>query len=290
MLRPPPCQQLSRHICPLSALGPSPSGNEPPRGTRAQAGGGDNDGGEEVDRPSDVGGTSIGSTGCKRKAGASTPTAAVAEESEEGEVRPYPGLVDGTDALLVDDDGGDDDQLVSVSCGARYTLALSRKKRAFVWGQVAPPKDNSGGGGKKTGPFCGGSTSLKSRGTGDGNAPLLGSFSTPRELKPKELLRAAAAAAASAPPVEGVDGTGQHCCSRENASGAATFGDKAATGPGREAGARKHGGSDGGSCWRISAAGCGPWYVVLGLEETDGQRNEGGAVGRVRSIGSGLSA
>lgn len=228
-------------------------------------------------------GTKIG-TGCKRKAGAKESTTAVVGEGEEGELRPYPGLVDGIEDLLVDDD----DQLESVSCGARYTLALSRKKRAFVWGQVAPPKDNSGGGGKKTGPFCGSgrNSNSSSRGTCDAISPLFGSYSTPRELKPEELLRAATAADASAQPVEGVDDTGQNCCGRENVGGTTTFLDNAATEAGGEAGIWRLDDSDSGSRWRISTAGCGPWYIVLGLEEEGRQINENGAVRRVGSIGS----
>lgn len=211
-------------------------------------------------------------TGCKRKAGATTSTAA-AEESEAGEVRPYPGLVDGIDALLLDGDSGDDDQLVSVSCGARYTLALSRKRRAFVWGQVAPPTDNSGGGsgagGKKTGPSCGsGKKSNINGGKGDGNAPLRGSCSTPRELRPEELLRAATTAAASAQIVERVGDAGRQRCSLENAGGA-TIADNAEAGTGGEASVWRHNGGDDGSRWRISTAGCGPWYIVFGLEGKD---------------------
>eukprot|EP00752_Nemacystus_decipiens_P007399 g6617.t1 len=147
----------------FGALGPCPPGSGPSSG-RKPRGGGRYDGGAGgdgiVDRSGDVGANMF--TGSKRKA-AEPKSTAVVEESEEGEVRPYPGLVDGMDALLLDGDGdgGEDDQLVSVSCGARYTLALSRKRRAFVWGQVEPPTENTGGGstakGKKTGSFCGSS-------------------------------------------------------------------------------------------------------------------------------------
>lgn len=214
--------------------------------------------------------------GCKRKSGATQPTTAVgAQESEEGEVRPYPGLVDGVDALLLDGGGDDDDQLVSVSCGARYTLALSKKRRAFVWGQVEPPKDSGGCGRKKSG-LCFGSSSNSSRGRGDGNAPaLVGSYSSPRELRPEELLRDTKAAPASAKIVGGVDGdTGQSCCSREDAGRAALV-DQDDTVVEGKASARRHNEGDSGSRWKISTAGCGPWYIVFGLEEKDRQANRG---------------
>lgn len=269
--------RFSRRIRPLSALGPSPS-NELSRGSGAHPGGSGGGGrGEEVDRPSDAGADVF--SGCKRK---------TAVESEEGEVRPYPGLVDGIDALL-----SDDDQLVSVACGARYTLALSGKKRAFVWGQVAPPAGNSGAGagpqGKRTGPLCGSSLNKRGRGAGGGNAPLCGSFATPRELRPEELLRAVAVAGAPARSAEGVDGTGRPC-SNEN-TGVATFASKAEVAPrGQPVVQSDDDDHDSGSRWRISTAGCGPWYIVLGLEEKDRQENEGRAVRKVGSMGSGLLA
>lgn len=175
-------------------------------------------------------------------------------KNEEGEVRPLPGLVDGLDAALSDDD----DQLVSVSCGARYTLALSRKKRALVWGQVAPPKDYSGGGGGAAG----------RKGSPGGSSGTKESFSTPRELKPEELLRAAAAAPAD--PANGCE-TARHCRG-ESARGDAFPGTAATAVAG-------DGGEGEGGRWKISTAGCGPWYVVFGLEEGD---QEGGA-GRVES-------
>ena len=215
-------------------------------------------------------------TGSKRKAGVPKPTAVV-EESEEGEVRPYPGLVDGIDALLLDGDGdgGGDDLLVSVSCGARYTLALSRKRRAFVWGQVAPPTDKTGGGGTQAGPFCGSSKEVSSSKGTDGNAPLHGSYSTPRELRIEELVRAATAAIGSAQTVGRVAGTGQQCCRLENARGA-TVVDNAETGAGGGGSVRRHDERDSSSRWRISTAGCGPWYIVFGLEEK-GSGNRRGA-------------
>lgn len=168
-------------------------------------------------------------------------------------MRPLPGLVDGLDAVLADDD----DQLVSVSCGARYTLALSKRKRALVWGQVAPPKDYSGGGaGRKKGD-SGGS------GGGGGGGGTKDSFTTPRELKPEELLRATAAgAAATGEPANGGE-MDRHCGCESVRNGATAA-----------AGVGKHDGGEG-RRWEISTAGCGPWYVVLGLEERgQGRRAE----------------
>ena len=56
-------------------------------------------------------------------------------------MRPYPEPVEGVENLLLEDD-----RIISVACGARYTLALSLKKRAFVWGQVAPAADSGAAG------------------------------------------------------------------------------------------------------------------------------------------------
>ncbi|CAM9419318.1 unnamed protein product [Ectocarpus sp. 6 AP-2014] len=177
----------------------------------------------------------------KLKSARSTPA------EEEGEVRPYPGLVDEMDDILADDD----DQLVSVSCGARYTVATSTKGRAFVWGQVAPPLQHyggrGGGGGKKKG---GDGSSVRGTGTGDGEGPRLGPFSAPREVKPAELLQDAA------PPNSQMDegGEGRCCC-------------KVGSAQGLRAGAD----DEGDSRWRVSAVGCGPWFVVFGLKEEERQ-------------------
>lgn len=174
-------------------------------------------------------------------------------------MRPYPGLVDGIDNLLSDSD----DQLVSVSCGARYTLAMTSSKRAFVWGQVAPSKDYSKGGNH----FCGSnSSSSGSRRPGDGKESSLAYFSSPRELKPNELLRAAVAADPLAMSTGGGGAGGCRCGGV--GEGAAS---KNATAEVRgEAGVGKHDdGSD--SSWRVSAVGCGPWYIVFELKDSGQQ-------------------
>ncbi|CAM9510251.1 unnamed protein product [Ectocarpus sp. 4 AP-2014] len=167
----------------------------------------------------------------------STPAA------EEGEVRPYPGLVDGMDDILADDD----DQLVSVSCGARYTLTTSSKGRAFVWGQVAPSLQHYSrrGGGEQKG---GDGSSVRGTDTGDGKGPPLGSFSVPREMNPAELLQDAA------PPNSQMDegGEGRCCCE-----------------VGSPKGVRAGADDKGDSRWKVSTVGCGPWFVVFGLQEED---------------------
>lgn len=209
---PPSCPSAER-----SALGPSPG--------EVSVGG--NPGSGDAQASDGV------STG-KRKA------ASAAEDSAE--VRPYPGLVDGLDDLM-----SDDDHIASVACGARYTLALSEKKRAFVWGQVAPSADGGGGG-----------TGYRSNRGIDTNVPS--SFSRPRELIPAELLRAAAAAEST-----GSDHTVQCCCSRGGEDN-----DGVSQGGGTDVVIEE-------SRWRVSTVGCGPWYVVLGLEE-EGPKGKDGQV------------
>ncbi|CAM9264188.1 unnamed protein product, partial [Ectocarpus fasciculatus] len=172
----------------------------------------------------------------------SSTAAAAAAAAEEGEVRPYPGLVDGMDDILADYD----DQLVSVSCGARYTVATSRKSRAFVWGQVAPPLQHYGGRGGGRKQKGGDGRSVRGTGMGDGKGPPLGSFSTPREIKPAELRDAAPSKSLS----EG--GDGRRCCE-----------------VGSEKGVRVGADDEGDSRWKVSAVGCGPWFVVFGLQEEE---------------------
>lgn len=184
-------------------------------------------------------------------------------------MRPYPGLVDD---LLSDDD----DQLVSVVCGARYTLAMTSSKRAFVWGQVAPPNDYGGGGNGhscgSTNTGCSSSSSRSSGGKGHGKESSLAFFSSPRELKPADLLRAAKAADPSATSTGGGEmgwrGRGIGVCGR------VVFNNTAGAGGGASVGKDD---DDGDSRWRISAVGCGPWYIVLGLEDS-GQQGKAGAV------------
>lgn len=161
-------------------------------------------------------------------------------EGEGAEVRPYPGLVDGLESLL-----SDDDRITSVSCGARYTLALSLKKRAYVWGQVAPFSDGDGGGGSDR--RCNDS---------GGSGPT--AFARPRQLHPAELLRAAREAESCEK---------ERCCCNYSRSGedAGPPGDG-----GREERRRGVEGEDS-SRWSVSTAGCGPWYVILGLQEESGQ-------------------
>lgn len=171
--------------------------------------------------------------------------------AEEGaEVRPYPGLVDGLDELLSD---SDDDQIVSVACGARYTVATSLKKRVLVWGQVAPSID-SGDGGVGIHPGC-------SSGNVTSDFPTA-PFFRPMELKPMDILRSASLLAGST-------GGGKNIIpfySKNELSGKYTS-DKAA--PERV-------GDCGSEEWRlrISTVGCGPWYIVLGLEQ-ETRRQEG---------------
>lgn len=150
-------------------------------------------------------------------------------------MQPYPGLVEGVENLL------EDDRIVSVACGARYTLALSSKKSAFVWGQVAPAAD---GGAAGFGPRC-------SR-LGNSNSPSY-SFCHPRELRPSELLHAAAAARST--------GGSEAARSRGTNHGkevGSTFAVRVERG-----GAVEYEESR----WRVSAVGCGPWYIVFGVEQ-----------------------
>lgn len=162
--------------------------------------------------------------------GAGNDARKTASNSDEGaEVRPYPGLVDGIDDLL-----SEGDEIVSVGCGARYTLALTQKRRAFVWGQVAPSADGGGGG------------SFRRRSSND--TPRA-SFACPRELTPAGLFRATAAAATT-----GGGDTNQRSRSRD--------GGESSEQPAPEGNAS---GSEE-TRWKVTAAGCGPWYVVLGLE------------------------
>lgn len=197
----------------------------------------------------------------------STAAAAAGAAREEGEVRPYPGLVDGLDDLLADDG---DDQLVSVSCGARYTLAVSRKKRAFVWGQVAPAKDHQSlesGDGTGSGSHH---TAKGGKGTaceGDRSPLRKVPFFCPRELRPGELLRDNAAAAAAAPRES--PGGGERCRCCPSAGGSAAVERRSGI-PQEQLPAEDVVALDD-SEWRVSAVGCGPWYVVLGLEETNRQ-------------------
>ncbi|CAN0499090.1 unnamed protein product [Ectocarpus sp. 8 AP-2014] len=213
----------------FGALGPSPfvvgSPRRPQQDTTASATG----------DSATINGSGASPASGKRKLETTSSTPA----AEEGEVRPYPGLVDEMDDILADDD----DQLVSVSCGARYTVATSTRGRAFVWGQVAPPLQHDGargGGGKQKG----------GDGTGDGKRPRLGPFSAPKEMKPAELLQDAA------PPNSQTDegGEGRCCCEVGAAKGLRAGTD-----------------DEGGSRWKVSAVGCGPWFVVFGLQEEERQ-------------------
>lgn len=177
-------------------------------------------------------------------------------------MRPYPVLVDGVDDLLSDDD----DQLVSVSCGARYTLAMARSKRAFVWGQVAPLKEYSSGEGNEHS-YGSTNSSSRNRGAGHGKGCSLGSCSRPRELKPAGLIHAGRTAD---PSSTGGGKTGR-CCG--DVGSAAVF-DAATAWVGGGTGVVKHG-YEGDSRWRVSAVGCGPWYIVFGLED-GGQQGQAG--------------
>lgn len=153
------------------------------------------------------------------------------DKGEDAEVRPYPGLVDGLEPLLQADD-----QIMTVGCGARYTLALSRAKRAYAWGQVSP---RNGGAQQRNGD-C---NSCQSNSVGGcGVMSTSGSFSRPRELDTAELMCFHAAGC-----------SGERCVDfGRNGDGDAVV---------------NANGEDGKYRWRVAAAGCGPWYVVLGLEE-----------------------
>lgn len=168
------------------ALGESPADEAfPPSGVRQQG----NGGGNVVRRPS-----------AKRAT------------HEDAEVRPYPGLVDGVDSIL-----SEDDEVVSVGCGSRYTLVISRNKKAVVWGQIAPsPRGN----------------------LGINHHILQAMYRRPRELKPAQLLRST-----------------DDCCGGHKSEGCETTEAICGRGFGSK-----------GLNWRLSSAGCGPWYVVLGLE------------------------
>lgn len=198
------------------ALGPSP-GDEPAR------------------RKADE---SEGTTSDRTSSGKGNLTSSTEERAE---VRPHPGPVEGVEDLLLEDD-----RIVSVACGARYTLALSLKNRAFVWGQVAPAAD---GGAAGFGPRC-------SR-LAISSSPSY-SFCRPRELRPSEFLRAAAVAR----PAEGSGAV--RCCGNDHEQeGGGTF-----TVEGGGTGENE-------SRWRVSTVGCGPWYIVFGIEE-EGPEGDGG--------------
>lgn len=141
---------------------------------------------------------------------------------EDAEVRPYPGLVDGVDSIL-----SEDDEVESVGCGSRYTLVISRNKRAVVWGQIAPSADEISGGGLASHSSIGINRHIQQ------STPRL-----PRELKPAELLRST-----------------EDCCGGHRGEGSKTT----------EALCRRDDGSKDLN-WRCLSAGCGPWYIVLGLE------------------------
>lgn len=234
------------------ALGPSPS--------RAQQSGG------TKNESASVSGKSAGNDSGGQRATAWTSSVAIAAAAaaeEEGEVRPYPGVVDGLDDLLADDD----DQLVSIFCGARYTLAVSRKKRPFVWGQVAPAKDVQPGGG---GEYDDGGGSLprtadSGKGTarrGDDRVPS----SSPIELRPGDLLRGAGASArAAAGGSREIAGGGERCMCCGVAGGSAAV---ESNGGVLEKSAAADMAAFADSDWRVSTVGCGPWYVVLCLEES----------------------
>lgn len=182
----------------------------------------------------DCGGTGAGGETRKRKLKNTVPI-----EGEGAEVRPYPGLVDGLESLL-----SEDDRITSVSCGARYTLALSRKKRAFVWGQLTPCSDGDGGGDGDR--HCNGSS---------GSGPT--AFARPRQLHPADLLRAAREAESCEK---------DRCCCNCSPSGE----DAGPPVDGRGEERRRGVEGEDSPRWSISAAGCGPWYVVLGLQEERG--------------------
>ncbi|CAM9880551.1 unnamed protein product [Scytosiphon promiscuus] len=240
------------------ALGPSPSASQ-------------QSGGEMDERATPSTGCAERDTDGQRRFSetSSAAPAPARKAEEEGEVRPYPGLVEGLDDLL----GDDDDQLVSVSCGARYTLVVSRTRRAFVWGQVAPADDHQsleagGGCGNSEGVTSHKATAGKGTARGGTDALIRVPFSSPRELRPAELLRAAGDSAAAAAGVAGsrrLPGRGLRCSCASGAGGA-TAANISGGVLGKSAAADAAASTD--LRWRVSAVGCGPWYVVLGLEES----------------------
>lgn len=179
--------------------------------------------------------------GMKRDSDSRGKGNAASSTEERAEVRPYPGPVEGVESLLLEDD-----RIVSVNCGARYTLALSLNKRAFVWGQVAPSAD---GGAAGFGPRC---SHLVSS-----NIPS-DSFCHPREIRPSELW-CAAAASRSKGESEGVscwgDGHGKDGGGTLSVEGSGTV-------------------ESDESRWRVSSVGCGPWYIVFGIEK-EGRGGDG---------------
>lgn len=165
-------------------------------------------------------------------------------EEDSAEVQPYPKLVDGLDDLVCDADGSED-EMVSVACGARYTLTLSRRRRAFVWGQIAPSADGGGGGARKV------RSSRGSRLSSPTEARL-------RELKPAVLVREAVTGGRqSGIETEQYRGNRKNHASVERKRDGGEFNEEAAT------------------RLKITAVGCGPWYIVLGLEEGEALQQSG---------------
>ncbi|CAN0565313.1 unnamed protein product [Ectocarpus sp. 12 AP-2014] len=85
---------------------------------------------------------------------------------------------------------------------------------------------------------------------GDGKGPPLRPFSVPREMNPAELLQDAA------PPNSQMDegGEGRCCCD-----------------VGSPKGVRAGADDKGDPRWKVSTVGCGPWFVVFGLQEEERQ-------------------
>lgn len=186
--------------------------------------------------------------------------AAPIKESDGAEVRPSPGLVGGLEELLVPtDDGADDDQIMSVACGSRYTLALSRAKKAYVWGQVSPSCDsgieNRSGECRDSSDNNNGSITMEQISGGDyGNVLTKTSFSCPKELDLDELMRWQEAA------------PGGRGCPENEGRVKSTYG-VGDQGDVSSDSSRADNRENMEPRWRVAAAGCGPWYIVLALEE-----------------------
>lgn len=189
------------------------------------------------------------------------------DRADGAEVRPYPGLVDGLDSLIVNEEetGDDLDTIVSVGCGARYTLALSRKKRVYAWGQVSPGGEMTSGANASVADTSGGIDS-SSGSVGNESCSKNDFLCRPHELVPAELLRRA-----EAQDTKAHDNGDGCCCGRADGRGAYTRAEVLrAEG---EDGRRENDVTTGEPRrWTVSAAGCGPWYVVLGLQEIGGCR------------------
>lgn len=154
---------------------------------------------------------------------------------------------------------GEDDQIVTVGCGARYTVALSRSKRAFVWGQVSPC--SGGGEGRQTIGLTSGCDTSATRNMSQVSTSSVSCH--PRELDPTEILRLQTTGGVLLG--EGCTDSG---CSGGGAGGAGGVDGGTTRSSSKSSSSRcSSASSDGDMFWTVSTVGCGPWYIVLGLEK-----------------------